>query len=270
MSAPPVVIVDMGFLLFYRYHATLRYLRCGGKAATKVDAALFTKHLRAQLRDIADRFPGCGPLIVCSDAPRSTLWRSALFPAYKAKRKAAPPELGELALAFLAVVEERGDLLLEAPKLEADDLAFLAVREARKLSEDAPICVISNDRDYVQLCAHFAGVRLFDAALHPVLPTSGDPSTDFKTKLLVGDKSDNIPGVCTPAVAKRLLVESSSTWPPPSLVDDKLQRLRTNEALMDMRLIPDEFQTYFDDRCAPLLRQHLNFSRMITSCPTPA
>ncbi len=255
-----LVIVDMGYLLFYRYHATLRYLRCGGKDASRgVDPQMFAKHLRAQLRAITDRFPGCGPLVVCSDAPRATLWRRELFPEYKARRGAAPAQMGELAAMFVDIVRERGDVLLEVPRVEADDLAFMTTRLARDHAQlqQLPIAIITNDRDYVQLCAHFQGVRLYDAALRPVLPASGDAGTDFRIKLLAGDKSDNIPGVCAAATARRWLApDATPPWPPADLSEAKLRRLRDNELLMDMRLIPNELQQLFAERCAPLVLEH--------------
>lgn len=254
-SSAPLVVIDMGYMLFYRYHATSRYLRhASATTDAAVNTALFAKHLRNQLKDISSRFPGCGPLIICSDAPRASLWRRELYPDYKGKRKASPVDIGALAQEFIKIVLDRGDVLLEMPRMEADDLAYLTVRAVRDLQQsERPIAIITNDKDYIQLCAHFTGVRIYDATLRPVVPTSGDAQRDFHLKLLVGDRSDNILGVCTPPVASTLL--DTCSWPlnDGALTPAKLRRLNFNEAMMDMRRIPKDLVDAFDQRLMALL-----------------
>ena len=145
------------------------------------------------------------------DAGRST-FRRELYPDYKANRPAAPEDL---TVQFQTI----GDLLeaFQIPRLElrgyeADDLIATLVRRAQ--ARELPVTIVSSDKDLMQLAGD--GVQLLDTmknklydaelvqAKYGVAPTAlGD------WLALVGDASDNVPGVpgVGPKTATKLLQE---------------------------------------------------------------
>jgi DNA polymerase-1 len=151
-------------------------------------------------------------LAIVFDAPDDsrTTFRSSLYPAYKANRSARPadltaqmPYLRDLARAF-------GLTPLEDPAFEADDLvaALVGGAEARGLETT----VLSADKDLMQLVSDrttlwdsMRGRRYTPAAVKEKLGVAPPAVADYLA--LVGDSSDNVPGVAGigPKSAARLL-----------------------------------------------------------------
>ena len=166
-------------------------------------------------------------LIACFDADWRPGFRVALLPSYKAHRvvESAGPAAAVVSGAASASVEEVPDtltpqveMLLEvlaavgiadgwAPGFEADDaIAAYAALHAAQGGDDAPVDVVTGDRDMFQLISDAAGVRvlniargvaklevLTDDALAAKYGVTGSQYADFAT--LRGDPSDGLPGV---------------------------------------------------------------------------
>ena len=146
-------------------------------------------------------------VVVTFDTPEPT-FRHRRFPDYKAQRPPSPPELRgqfdrvkELMRAFAVPV-------YELPGYEADDLIGTLSRQASDAGVETVI--LTGDRDTFQLVSPLVKVdlasserdrRIVDEA--ELAERSGGLTAaqqpDFKA--LVGDKSDNIPGV--PAVGEK-------------------------------------------------------------------
>ena len=124
--------------------------------------------------------------------------RSALDPQYKANRKPLPPELSSQ---FPLVREAAAALGLNpvvAPGVEADDLIATYAHEARAAGMD--VCVLSSDKDLFFLLAR--GCTIWDPLkAQPITDETVrakfgvDPALVPEVLALMGDASDNIPGV---------------------------------------------------------------------------
>lgn len=148
------------------------------------------------LRRFLDRSPG--HVAMTFDAGRKT-FRNAIYPEYKANRRATPealvtqlPRIRELVAAFnIPVFEQVG--------VEADDLIASLVRQAK--ARGLRSVVVSSDKDLMQLIDGEAVVML-DLAKDRVV-TDEDvearfgvvPGRVLEVLALAGDSSDNIPGV---------------------------------------------------------------------------
>ena len=137
-------------------------------------------------------------LAVAFDASLTTSFRNAIYPAYKANRDPAPPELKrqfeycrELAAAF-------GLTVLADAAYEADDLigSVLVAMHAHGLRS----VIVSADKDFGQLLQHDAeqwdyarGHRWGAAGVPARLGVEANQVIDFLA--LTGDAIDNIPGV---------------------------------------------------------------------------
>lgn len=152
---------------------------------------------------------------ICVDSP--PYFRRDILPEYKAQREAHPPQ----ALEQLERVKKRlaadGLLLWSAKGFEADDVIATAVRHAKDAGMD--VTIASADKDLLQLVDDQAAIQVLSTASsvrytrEQVINKFGvDPSLVGDLLALVGDTSDNIPGVPSVGVktAAKLLLEFGS------------------------------------------------------------
>jgi DNA polymerase-1 len=190
-SADParLVVID-GANAIYRAFFAIPNLRAPDGSPTGA-AYGFVTMLAKVLRDEKPTH-----VAVASDPPGGS-FRRRIYPEYKAGRDAQPEDLtaqlplvAELCAAF-------GVPMLEVPDFEADDVIATLVETA---PAGAEVCIVSTDKDLMQLVR--PGVELLDgvkgrridsAAVEERFGVSPDKLLDMRA--LVGDPSDNIPGV---------------------------------------------------------------------------
>lgn len=124
--------------------------------------------------------------------------RSALDPAYKANRASTPVELTSQFPLVREAAEALGLNPVVAPGHEADDLIATYAHEARAAGMD--VCILSSDKDLFCLLAQ--GCTLWDPLkAQPITDETVrakfgvDPALVPEVLALMGDVSDNIPGV---------------------------------------------------------------------------
>lgn len=141
-------------------------------------------------------------VVAAIDTPGDT-FRNELYSEYKANRSPAPDDLVTQIHRIMELLEAFGILTLGRPELEADDIiasvtqAILDDPEAR----DIDVTIISKDKDLEQL---LIGDRVTMLDLHndkiiderSLWETKGiKPSEVVDALALMGDTSDNVPGV---------------------------------------------------------------------------
>ncbi len=127
-----------------------------------------------------------------------TNFRKEMYPEYKANRSAMPEDLQVQLPYFHKVVEALHIPLKEQAGVEADDVIATLTRRAVK--EGLEVCIISADKDLMQLLGD--GVRMVDTmrdkTYTPETVKERFNVTPDKVRYvlaLAGDSSDNIPGV---------------------------------------------------------------------------
>ena len=125
-------------------------------------------------------------------------FRNELFSDYKANRSTPPddlipqfPLIRDAVHAFnVACIEKRG--------YEADDLIATYAREA--LEAGAEVTIVSSDKDLMQLVQ--PGVRMYDTMKNKMIEEAEvierfgvQPSKVVEVQALIGDSTDNVPGV---------------------------------------------------------------------------
>jgi DNA polymerase-1 len=136
--------------------------------------------------------------VVFDDKTGVKTFRAQMYPAYKATRKDPPEELSVQMEYFPKVVRGMGWPVITVPGVEADDVIATLVREARE--RDWEVVIYSADKDIMQMVGDH--VSMIDA-LHQktytrdeVIKKMGVPPEKIPDFLaLVGDTSDNIPGI---------------------------------------------------------------------------
>lgn len=192
-----IVLIDMGYLMFYRLHATNRWLTFQKEykdieITEDIICEYFEKHLISQL-DKLKKNKKYKKFCFCRDTPQCHVWRRSDYEEYKGTRGQATLLIRKVQEIFYRIVSNYGTVL-ECDKLEADDVAYLTVKYIReKCGIQKEILIITSDRDYLQMIDE--NVSIIDGSGKNVIG-SGDPAKDKMIKILMGDSSDNIPPVC--------------------------------------------------------------------------
>ncbi len=196
---PRLVLID-GHALAYRTYFALTRAGDGSRWITKSGEPTagtygFTSVLFRLLEQEAPEY-----LAISFDTGRT--FRDDLYPEYKATRDKMPDDL-HLQLGRIRQVVEAFEIpILEAEGYEADDVLGTVARKAAQQGVD--VLILTGDRDLLQLVGdgirvRLAGQRLADSVDYgtaEVVERLGlQPAQIVDYKALVGDSSDNIPGV---------------------------------------------------------------------------
>ena len=160
-------------------------------------------------------------IAVAFDGPVHALDRVAIYPEYKATREKAPEELLLQFDDCREIVEAHGIPILEVPGQEADDVIGTMAFRCRDRGEE--VFIMTGDKDFMQLIDDDR-VRMYDIVTRgepssriigpgEVLEKFGVPPEQIIDLLaLMGDSSDNVPGVrgIGPKKAAALLQEYGS------------------------------------------------------------
>ena len=189
-SAPALVLVDGSSYLYRAFHALPPLSTASGQPTGAV------RGVASMLRKLCQQYPGT-PVVVVFDAKGKT-FREDLFAGYKAHRPPMPEDLRAQVEPLHELVRALGLPLLCVPGVEADDvIGTLAVQAAR---EGRSVLVSTGDKDLAQLVDDH--VTLINTMNDTRLDAAGvvqkfgvTPAQIIDLLALMGDKTDNIPGV---------------------------------------------------------------------------
>ncbi len=189
-NTPDLVLVDGSSYLYRAFHALPPLTNSAGEPTGAVHGVL--NMLLKFLRDYAP-----ARVAVVFDAPGRT-FRDELFAEYKAQRPPMPDELRSQIAPLLEAVEALGLPVLRVPGVEADDVIGTLARQAAQ--RGARVLISTGDKDMAQLVDEH--VTLINTMSGSVLDRAGVkakfdvyPEQIIDYLALVGDASDNIPGI---------------------------------------------------------------------------
>lgn len=148
-------------------------------------------------------------MAVIFDAKGKT-FRDDIYPAYKATRKEMPAELAQQITTIHQIIEAMGLPLIVVSGVEADDVIGTLAKHITQ--HNIKTLISTSDKDLAQLVN--AHVKLVNTMTNTVLDKQGvkekfgvTPEQIIDYLILVGDTSDNIPGVplIGPKTAVKLL-----------------------------------------------------------------
>jgi DNA polymerase-1 len=195
-------VIDISGYVFRAYHA-LPPLQSPQGEPTHAVLGVTTMLLKL----VADQKPAM--LAVAMDS-RGKSVRHEIFAGYKATRPAPPPDLSQQIARVREIIDAYAIPVLQQDGVEADDMIAALVKRAR--AEDLAVVIVSADKDLLQLVGDH--VQMYDTGRNIVygpqetqqkLGVRPDQVRDYLA--LVGDSSDNIPGVPSigPKTAQGLL-----------------------------------------------------------------
>ena len=158
-------------------------------------------------------------LAVAFDVKHPT-FRHEMYAEYKGTRKGMPEELREQMPLLKQMLFAMGVLTIECPGFEADDI--LGALSAKGARDGMKVSLVSGDRDLLQLSnddvlvripkTKRTGTEIEDYTPAEVLEKYGvTPAQIVDLKGLMGDASDNIPGV--PGIGEKTAVKILTAFP---------------------------------------------------------
>jgi DNA polymerase-1 len=186
----PLVLVDGSSYVYRAFHALPMLKTSGGHNTGAVRGVI------SMLRRLVADYPD-SPVAVVFDAKGKT-FRDEIFAQYKAHRPPMPDELREQIEPIHAIVKAMGLPFVCEPGVEADDVIGTLAREASE--QGRPVVISTGDKDMAQLVN--AHTTLVNTMTDTVMDEVGvetkfgiPPALVIDFLALMGDKSDNIPGV---------------------------------------------------------------------------
>ena len=210
---PRLVILDGHAIIFRAYYAMREPLTV--KSTGEVVSAVygFANTLLAVLDDLQPTH-----IALALDVDDGTTFRRDLDPNYKAHRDAMPEDMPPQIERCRQVASAFGLPIFEAPGYEADDvLATLADQAA---AQGVETWIATLDSDLVQLVRDGVSIYMFRPFQRDVVRYDSDervrdrygvdPIQIIDYKAIVGDKSDNIPGI--KGLGDKGAVKLLNTW----------------------------------------------------------
>lgn len=183
-------------------------------------------------------------LLVAFDAGKTT-FRHKTYKEYKGGRQKTPPELSEQFPVLREILDAFQIPHYQLEQYEADDIIGTLAKEGER--NDWDVRVISGDKDLLQLVSPRVTVNLTKKGLSEVdaytpdfleekMELRADQIIDMKA--LMGDSSDNIPGV--PGVGQKTAVKLLKEY-------DTLENLYENLDKITAKKLKEKLETHKED-----------------------
>jgi DNA polymerase-1 len=190
-----VYLIDASGYIFRAYHALPPLTRpSDGLPVGAVHG--FCGMLWKLLRETGELDPPTHIAAIFDYAAKT--FRSDLFDGYKANRRAPPDDLVPQFPLVRDAVRAFNVACIEQEGYEADDI--IATYACQALDAGAEVTIVSSDKDLMQLIR--PGIRMYDTMKNKVIGEAEveerfgvPPAKVVEVQALIGDASDNVPGV---------------------------------------------------------------------------
>lgn len=199
-----IIIIDGSSLVHRAFYALPLLMTAGGQYTNAVYG------FATMLVKLLDEYKP-EAVVVAFDKSKKT-FRNEVYEQYKANRKATPPELSEQFPLVQQLLKAFGIAVIEEAGYEADDI--IGTLTAKALEAHCEVMIVTGDRDALQLLQPSVQVMLtrkgisdmevFDEK-HFKEKFGVEASRLIDLKGLMGDSSDNIPGV--PGIGEKTAVK---------------------------------------------------------------
>ncbi len=186
----PLILVDGSSYLYRAFHALPPLTTSSGQPTGAVKGVIAM--IRRMIKDYPD-----SPIVVVFDAKGKT-FRDDLYTEYKSQRPPMPDDLRTQIEPIHKIIKAMGLPILIEKGVEADDvIGTLALNAA---TQERNVIISTGDKDMAQLVGPY--VSLINTMTDTFMDRQGvinkfgiPPELIIDYLALVGDKSDNIPGV---------------------------------------------------------------------------
>ncbi|QCI17240.1 5'-3' exonuclease [Buchnera aphidicola (Aphis helianthi)] len=191
IKTKPVIIVD-GTLYLYRSYFTFQYFK---NDQENPYGAIYG--ILKTIKNILLKYYNSKKIIIIFDSSQKT-FRNKIFTAYKSNRPKMPNELYIQIQPLFHILKEIGIKTLSIPGIEADDIIGSFAHKVEQSGEK--VLIVSHDKDMIQLLTN--NISILNTSNNEIITPITiqkkygiNPQEFIDLLALMGDKSDNIPGV---------------------------------------------------------------------------
>jgi DNA polymerase-1 len=227
MARKTLYLIDGHAQIYRAYYAPFGALTSPSGEPTRA-VHVFMQMLLGLLRDRRPDY-----LAMTMDVSDETVFRTRLYPEYKATRDKTPEDLPPQIDRIIAILRAMRIPIARLSGFEADDL--LATLCERFAGEDLDVVLVSKDKDLDQLLGDH--VRMYDPGkaremdVETLIAEKGyGPDQAIEAQMLMGDSTDNIVGVpgVGPKKAAQLLKKHGTLAEIIAHAEELTPRLREN------------------------------------------
>jgi len=250
--ANTVILIDNSYYIFNRYFATIRWFKQRHPEIeinhdkiieNKEFIVAFIKHFEADIKKMLRKYRSTKTnLIFCMDCPRSMIWRNIYYDKYKITRVKKNNFNSDIFDLFERYLNNNNYISCKFDTLEADDIVYLIQKQLLFMNRHSNIVIITNDSDYLQM--YTSNVKIYNMQFKDLsLKINYNPKIELLLKIIIGDKSDNIPKLMTGMRKENALNIALMTE------EDRIQYFKStnlldkyilNKKLIDLNEIPEE------------------------------
>jgi 5'-3' exonuclease len=255
-----IAIVDTSYVIFAKYYATLSWYKSYVRRDADVvgllsDAAFKGRYCRAFIGNVERVCHAMqvdpANVVFAKDCNKDSVWRRRILPAYKASRTHNNQFNREVfRFTYQHVLAEwarkhtpgQRQCIVGAEGAEADDVIAAINAHVRGLPGGVRAVILTNDNDCIQL----AGERteVVNLVLQDVGARRGTltPREYLTYRVIMGDRSDNIPGVVPKGAtgrggAQRIVDDADA------ILDTHREETERNDLLMNLERMPDHIRS---------------------------
>lgn len=257
------LLLDTSYVIFYRYYALIKWWKIAKKDQELGDPSenqefieKFDKIFLECINNIKKKLKinkeeVC--VIAARDCHRTEIWRNKLFYSYKEHRIQDDTFMGGPFFKRVyndGLLEKSGvNFVLKHNELEADDIVAILKKFIENYKNEKDIIyIITNDQDYLQLINETTLIyNLKFKELNSTKKSFKDPEKDLLCKIILGDKSDNIPPVfpkCGIITVEKYLDNNELLQSDLDKYDVR-EKFNFNKKIIDFNEIPYELEDSF-------------------------
>lgn len=241
------------------------------KVTTAMLRHLVLNSIKKNMKDFKKQ--GYQNMIICVDNSKSGYWRRDYSAYYKKNRSKdrdeSPFDWEGLFTAMHIIIDEleknMPHVVMNIDKIEADDHIAVLVKYLTGLGH--PVVVVSSDGDFTQLHKYPSVKQWSPMQKKWVKTKSGDALLDCVTKVVKGDRKDNVASIKVRGDYWMTMVEGERTPPTKAkeleaiaqcyyeldevaklLTDEQFKRFQENLILIDMDKIPEHIVALIMER----------------------
>ena len=255
-SSKTYILIDTSYFIFYRYYALIAWWKLA-KPEDNLDIPFentefvgkFKKTFIDKINEIPKKLKIKNIMYICAiDCNRKNIWRMSNNITYKENRENDDRFLGGpfFKLAY-EILQEINMPILFHDKLEGDDCIALLIKDIRSkyenIKKDYNIYIIASDMDYLQLVSENTHIiNLKYKNLTDSKKWSVDPKKDLFCKIVIGDVSDNIPGIFKKCGIKTAIkyYEDEDLFKKKLHQENAEELFKKNKRLIDFQEIPQD------------------------------
>ncbi len=275
MKKKRLFLIDSTALAYRSYFAFIQNPLINSKGINTSGIFGFTNTLIKILREENPEAIAC---VFDTSAPT---FRHKIFSEYKATREKMPDELGEQFPVIKEMVKAFNLSLIEKDGYEADDLIGTLAKKGATAKMD--VFIVAGDKDFMQLVNNNIKMYVMGRGrsgqaeivdVQKVVEKIGvKPERIIDYFALMGDSSDNIPGV--PGIGKKTAKELIDTFGSLDNVLDNVEKIKGNRvkenlvnnkklALLSKKLVTIDTQVPLDIELESLHFKNVNENEMIS------